>query len=184
MFRYTYAGKNFTVTDALKQRTENKLAHLQKLLAYDVDVKVNFSVDRQSHRIEVTIPLRHRILRAEESSGDMFTSLDQIEEALEKQLIKYKGRLRGRSRRGDASSTAELKGEVSPGDNSADYEDNPIVIDRRKHFALKPMDPDEAAMEMELQQHTFYVFRNAQTDLVNVVYKRKDGTYGLIEPEY
>jgi len=110
----------------------------------------------------------------------MYAALDSIVDMLEKQLVKYKNRIRSRSRR-DASFKEEYEfaGEVP---DSAD--EPPILIERTKQFPLKPMDAEEAIMEMEMLGHSFYVFRNGHTDVVNVVYKRNDGTYGLIEPEY
>ena len=180
MLNFTFSGKNFTVTDALKNRTIQKLGRLEKLLPFDADVIVKYSISRQNNRVEVTIPLRRRMLRAEVTANDMYSALDSIVDMLEKQMIKYKSRIRSRSRR-DASFKDEFEytGEIA--DN---IEESPIVIDRTKHFPLKPMDAEEAAMEMEMLGHSFYVFRNGQTDIVNVVYKRNDGTYGLIEPEY
>jgi len=180
MLNFTFTGKNLTVTDALRDRTIQKLGRLEKLLPFDADVIVKYSISRQNNRVEVTIPLRRRILRAEVTANDMYAALDSIVDMLEKQMIKYKSRIRSRSRR-DASfrEESELAGEISES-----VEESPIVIDRTKHFPLKPMDAEEAAMEMEMLGHSFYVFRNGQTDVVNVVYKRNDGTYGLIEPEY
>jgi len=180
MLNYTFTGKNLAVTDALKDRTIQKLGRLEKLLSFDADVSVKYSVNRQNNRVEVTIPLRRRILRAEVTANDMYSALDSIVDMLEKQMIKYKSRIRSRSRR-DASFTEEFE---STGSFAENIEESPIVIDRTKHFPLKPMDAEEAAMEMEMLGHSFYVFRNGQTDVVNVVYKRNDGTYGLIEPEY
>ena len=180
MLKFTFTGKNLVVTDALKERTLQKLGRLEKLIPFDADVNVKFSVNRQNNRVEVTIPLRRRILRAEVTANDMYAALDSIVDMLEKQLVKYKNRIRSRSRR-DASFKEEYEfaGEVP---DSAD--EPPILIERTKQFPLKPMDAEEAIMEMEMLGHSFYVFRNGHTDVVNVVYKRNDGTYGLIEPEY
>jgi len=180
MLEFTFTGKNFVVSDALKDRAIKKLGRLEKFLPFDADVHVKFSINRQKHRVEVTIPLRRRILRAEVTSNDMYTALDSIIDVLEKQMIKYRSRVRSRSRR-DASYREELE---FTSDLSGAADESPIVIDRTKHFPLKPMDAEEAVMEMEMLGHNFYVFRNGRTDIVNVVYKRNDNTYGLIEPEY
>jgi putative sigma-54 modulation protein len=178
--KFTFTGKNFTVTDALKDRTRQKIGKIEKLLPEEAEAIVKYSVIRQTNRIEVTIPLRKRILRAEVSAGDMLSALDTCVDVLEKQMVKYKNRLRDRSRR-DAS----YKEELNAVENGADTDEtHDIKILRTKHFPLKPMDSEEAVMEMEMLGHSFYVFRNGQTDVVNVVYKRADGTYGLIEPEY
>jgi len=180
MLNFTFTGKNLTVTDAMKERTIQKLSRLEKLLPFDADVNVKFSVNRQNNRVEVTIPLRRRILRAEVTATDMYSALDSIVDMLDKQMIKYKSRIRSRSRR-DASYKEEFE---FTGELAENVEESPIVIDRTKHFPVKPMDAEEAAMEMEMLGHSFYVFRNGHTDIINVVYKRNDGTYGLIEPEY
>ena len=180
MLKFTLTGKNFTVTDALRERTLQKLGRLEKLFPFDAEVNVKFSINRQNHRIEVTIPLRRRILRAEVTANDMYGALDSVVDVLEKQMIKYKSRVRNRSRR-DASFKEELEFTGGPVENADEI---PIVIDRTKQFPLKPMDAEEAVMEMEMLSHSFYVFRNGRTDIINVVYKRNDGTYGLIEPEY
>jgi len=180
MFRFSFTGKNIAVTDALKERTIQKLGRLEKLLPFDADVIVKYSVNRQDQRIEVTIPLKRRILRAEVTASDMYAALDGAVDMLDKQMVKYKSRIRSRSRR-DASYKEEVE---SAGEIAENIEESPIVIDRTKHFPLKPMDAEEAAMEMEMLGHSFYVFRNGHTDVVNVVYKRNDGAYGLIEPEY
>jgi putative sigma-54 modulation protein len=182
MFKYSFSGKNYNITDNLKERTRSKIGRLEKLLPYDVDVNIKFGVNRQDHRIEVTIPLRRRMLRAEVTATDMLTALDQIVDVLEKQLIKYKNRIRDRYRK-DASYKDELSLESISLDDGP-INENPVTIDRTKHFPLKPMDAEEAVMEMEMLGHNFYMFRNGHTDLVNVVYKRENGSYGLIEPEY
>ena len=111
----------------------------------------------------------------------MYTSIDEVVDKLEKQMVKYRSRLRDKSRR-DSSFTDELKA-ISMNIESEDDEDT-IKIDRTKKFEIKPMDAEEAVMEMELVSHNFFVFRNSTTDEINVVYKRKDGSYGLIDPEY
>ncbi|MDR1558401.1 MAG: ribosome-associated translation inhibitor RaiA [Clostridiales bacterium] len=180
MLKFTFTGKNLIVTDALKDRAMQKLGRLEKLLPFDADVNVKFSLNRQNNRVEVTIPVRRRILRAEVTANDMYAALDSIVDMLEKQMIKYKSRIRNRSRRDD-SFREEFE---YAGDVTENTDETPIVIDRTKQFPLKPMDAEEAVMEMEMLGHSFYVFRNGHTDIVNVVYKRNDGAYGLIEPEY
>ena len=180
MLNFTFTGKNLTVTDAMRDRATQKLGRLEKLLPFDAEVIVKFSINRQNNRIEVTIPLRRRMLRAEVTATDMYSALDSIVDMLDKQLVKYKSRVRSRSRRDDSFKEED----VFAGGPDENIEESPIVIDRTKHFPVKPMDAEEAAMEMEMLGHSFYVFRNGQTDIINVVYKRNDGTYGLIEPEY
>ena len=178
--RFTFTGKNIQLTDSLKDRAAQKIGRLEKQLPKNAEVNVIFSIVRQENRIEVTIPLKRRILRAEVIEKDMFTALDSIIDVLDKQLVKYRTRLRDIRRR-DAAYTDEY--DYMPPEDEAP-EGAGFKIERTKKFTLKPMDAEEAVMEMELLGHTFYMFKNSVTDEVNVVYKRNDGAYGLIEPEY
>lgn len=179
--RYIFKAKNTTVTDALKEKITGKIDRLEKLFPENTEIVVTLSVVKLDQTIEVTVNLPKRILRAEVTKGDMYAAIDDVVDKLEKQMIKYRSRLRDKSRR-DSSFADELKA-VSMNIPSEDDEDT-IKIDRTKKFEIKPMDAEEAIMEMELVSHNFFVFRNASTDEINVVYKRKDGTYGLIDPEY
>ncbi len=183
--RFSFTGRNVSVTDALKERAESKIGRMERLLPNDAEVNVTFSVSKLNNKVEVTIPLRKRILRAEVVSTDMYASIDEVVDILEKQINKYKGRLRDRSRK-DGSFKEEYSYMVgsTPTAEAEGNGTNTIIIEKNKRFALKPMDAEEAVMEMELLGHSFYAFRNGKTDEVNVVYKRNDGTYGLIEPEY
>lgn len=176
--RYSFTGKNITVSDSLKEHTVKKLGRLEKLLPDDAEVNVKFGVTKLAHKVEVTIPLRKRVLRADVTATDMYVAIDEIVDVLEKQMIKYRSRLRHRSRKDN-----NFKDELNMTFTQDDSQEESIVIEKSKRFAIKPMDPEEAVMEMELVGHSFYVFRNYSTDEVNVVYKRNDGTYGLIEPE-
>ena len=178
--RYSFTGKNITLTDSLKDRAMSKIDRLERRLPKDAEVSVIFSVERQDNKIEVTIPLKKRILRAEVTENDMYAAIDSVIDVLEKQMVKYKTRLRDKNRR-DSSYNEEMS--YLPAEEIISDE-NPLKIERTKRFALKPMDAEEAVMEMELLGHGFYMFRNSSTDEVNVVYKRNNGSYGLIEPEY
>ena len=177
--KFTFTGKNISVSDDIKAKTEKKLGRLQKFIPQGAEIFVTVSKIRHQYKMEVSVPMHKRLLRAEISSGDVNSCLDSVADVLEKQIVKYKGRLRERKRKN--SATVE---EVSYLEDYADHEnESSIVIHRTKRFALKPMDSEEAVMEMELLGHSFYVFRNGTTDEVNVVYKRNDGEYGLIEPQ-
>jgi putative sigma-54 modulation protein len=170
------------LSDKLKERTISKLDRLGKLISENADVYVTFSVVKLENKIEVTIPLQKRILRAEVADTDMYNAIDSVVDILEKQMVKYKNRLRDKSRK-NSSYKEELS--VYPTAEELSYDEGSMhKIERTKKFALKPMDADEAVMEMELLGHSFYVFKNGETDEVNVVYKRNNGSYGLIEPEY
>ena len=176
--RYTFKAKNTTVTDALKEKITSKINRIERLFPENTDINVTLSVVKLDQKIEVTVNLPKRVLRAEVTSDDMYTAIDEVVDKLEKQMVKYRSRLRDKSRR-DSSFTDELKA-ISMNIESEDDEDT-IKIDRTKKFEIKPMDAEEAVMEMELISHNFFVFRNSTTDEINVVYKRDDGKVGLIE---
>jgi len=181
--KYKFIGKNITVTPALEAQATKKLSKLEKFFNEDLmalTATITFSVVKLDQIIEVTIPLKKRLLRAEVKSSDMYASIDQVVDILESQLKKYKSRLRDRARK-DNNFKEELAQSLAA--QNEDDSDTLISIEKMKKFAVKPMDAEEAVMEMELLGHDFYVFKNAQTDIVNVIYKRKSGSYGLIEPE-
>ncbi|MCQ2506373.1 MAG: ribosome-associated translation inhibitor RaiA [Lachnospiraceae bacterium] len=171
---YTFTGKNIEVTEALKRMVKEKFGKLEKYFLEDTEIHVTLSVVKTDQKIEVTIPLRNTMIRAEQSSEDMYASIDLIQETIERQLKKYKNKLI------DKKQTGGLAEEFV---NSNESDENEIKIIKTKKFAVKPMDAEEACLQMELLGHDFFVFRDAYTDEVNVVYKRKDGNYGLIEPE-
>lgn len=180
--KYSFTGKNTVVSEALKERATQKIGKLERLLPEDAEIFVTFNVTKLDNKIEVTIPLHKRVLRAEVSTQDMYASIDEVVDVLERQMVKYKSRLKNKSRR-DAAFKEEFKS-AFPNVDELGEANNEIFIQKSKKFALKPMDAEEAVMEMELLSHDFFVFRNGDTDEVNVVYKRNNGTYGLIEPEY
>ena len=173
--RYTITGRNVDVTPGLRSAIEEKIGKLDRYFNPDTEVIVTLSVQKGKQKIEVTIPVKGNIIRAEESSSDMYVSIDLVEEIIERQLKKYKRKLI------DKKQSAQSFSELFLTEEAAVDEDIQIV--KTKRFAIKPMDPEEACVQMELLGHNFYVFLNAETEEVNVVYKRKDGTYGLSEPE-
>ena len=180
--RFVFTGKNMTVTEGIKERTIKKLNRLERLLPDNADVYVTFSENKHLTTVEVTIPMHKRNLRAEIVSEDVSSCMDQAVDVLERQVLKYKSRLRDRRRR-SVATTEELSFLDTGSAESNETATPEIIITRSKRFAIKPMDAQEAVMEMELLGHDFYVFRNAWTDEINVIYKRNDGEYGLIEPE-
>lgn len=169
-------GKNIEVTEGIKSAVEEKLSKLDKFFNEEIRADVTLSVKRNEHKVEVTIPVKGNIIRAEEISEDMYASIDMVEETIERQLVKYKNKLIDKKKSYRDNFTANYI--------DADYEDDEgiVKIVRTKSFGVKPMDAEEACVQMELLGHNFFVFLNADTDEVNVVYKRKNGTYGLIEP--
>ena len=184
--RYSFTGKDgISVGEALKQKTTDKLDRLSRVVPENSEAFVTFATVKGRHTVEVTIPLKKHTLRAEVVDMDMQAALDQAVDILEKQMLKFKSRL-NRKAKIDPNFKDEFQMYFAPIDEGAEDEEeneSKVVIKRSKKFALKPMDAEEAVMNMELLGHSFFVFRNAETDEVNVVYRRNDGAYGLIEPE-
>jgi len=183
--RYSFTGKEgIEVGEALKQKTIDRLDKLSRIIPENSEVFVTFSTVKKLNTVEVTIPLKKHVLRAETVNMDMQTALDQATDILEAQMLKFKSRL-SRKAKIDPNFKEELNMYFAPQEDDEDDDENEsgVVIKRSKKFALKPMDAEEAVMNMELLGHSFFVFRNAETDEVSVVYKRNDGAYGLIEPE-
>ena len=173
--RYIISGKNIDVTEGLKETIYDKIGKLEKYFSEDTEVTVTLSVEKSRQKIEVTIPVKGSIIRAEQVSDDMYVSIDLVEDIIERQMRKYKTKLANQLHAASSFQPSYLEEEA---------EDEQIKIVRTKRFAMNPMDIEEACVQMELLGHSFFVFRNAETDEVNVVYKRKGNTYGLIEPEY
>ncbi len=176
--KMNYTGKNMDVTDALRDVTEKKLSKLDKYFQTDVSGNVTFGTEKNRKIIEVTINLPGTILRAEESSDDMYASIDKAIDVLERQVRKHKTKLQKRYKNSET-----IRFENVPSPTKEDEEDKPTLV-KRKRFGLKPMSTDEAILQMELLRHNFFVFMDAETEDVTVVYKRKDGNYGLIEPDF
>lgn len=171
-------GKNIQLTDALKDITIKKIGRLEKFFYNDINAKVVLSVERKKQKVEVTIPFNGRILRVEETSDDMYSSIDDVVEALEKQIRRYKTKLDDKKHINESIKFENIE----PLDDFEEQDEFKIV--KTKKFAIKPMSAEEAVLQMDLLRHDFFVFLNADTEEVNVVYKRKDGNYGLIEPEF
>ncbi|MGI6452536.1 MAG: ribosome hibernation-promoting factor, HPF/YfiA family [Syntrophomonadaceae bacterium] len=177
--KFEIRGKNLELTDALKEYTTKRLSKLEKYLDDSREVQVALSVENHFHKVEVTIPLNGVILRGEEVTDDMYSSIDLVEEKLEKQIEKHRARL-WKKNRGVGFKRAFADQIKKERQHNNDPEKFRIV--RTKRFALKPMDEEEAIMQMNLVGHNFFMFHNARTREVNVVYRRNDGDYGLIEP--
>ena len=176
--KYIIIGKNIDVTPGLREAVEHKLGKLERYFTPDTEIHVTLSVQKEHQKIEVTIPVKGGIIRSEQVSSDMYVSIDLVEEVIERQLRKYKNKLNARHQEGGG-----FKKEFFDSENAVE-DDNEIKIVRTKKFGFKPMYPEDACVQMELLGHDFYVFCNAETDEVNVVYRRKNGTFGLIEPEF
>ena len=175
IMRFIITGRNIDVTEGLKSAVEEKLGKLDRFFAPETEVHVTLSVEKERQKIEVTIPVKGNVIRSEQVSSDMYVSIDLVEEIIERQLKRYKNRIVDKQHNSAVFAPEYVE---------KDYEDaDEVKIIRTKKFGIKPMDPEEACVQMELLGHDFYVFFNAETEEVNVVYKRKGNTYGLIEPE-
>ena len=175
--RYTITGRNIEVTPGLRNMVEKKIGKLEHFFTPDTEVIVALSAQKDRQKIEVTIPIKGNTIRAEESRTDMYVSIDLVEEVIERQIRRYRKKLIDKKQSALSFSQAFIEEE-----DERPEEDIRIV--KTKKFAIKPIDPEEACLQMEMLGHNFYVFLNADTDQVNVVYRRKNGTYGLIEPEF
>lgn len=167
-------GKNIEVTPALQEYLEKRLSKLDKYFEEELEAQVTLSVIKESQGVEVTISINGLLLRGEEATGDMYASIDLVVDKLERQLHKYKTKINRKVRqKGLKEQFADLRREEETAE--------PRVV-RTKRFVMKPMPLEEAILQMNLLGHDFYMFTNAETDEINVIYKRKDGNYGLIEP--
>ena len=179
--KYNIRGQNIQVTDAMRDYTEKKLNRLEKYFdaPLDAESSVTMSVYKGRHGVEVTIPMTGIILRAEEKSPDMYASLDTVVDKLERQIRKYKTKVNRKFRQPDSIKTRFREDDISSLQLQEPEEELEVV--RMKSFRMKPMDIEEAILQMDMVGHSFYVFNNIETKEVNVVYRRNDGKYGLIE---
>ena len=175
--RITITGRNIELTPGIKEAVEEKLSKLEKYFKPDTDVHVTLSVEKDRQKIEVTIPTKGHTIRTEQVSNDMYVSIDLAEEAIERQLLKYRTKIISKKMNAAANFKAEYL------EDKVEEDEEEVRIVRSKRYDLKPMYPEDACIQMELLGHDFFVFVNAETDEVNVVYKRKANTYGIIEPE-
>lgn len=178
IMKFIISGRNIDITDGLRSAVEDKLEKLEKFFTDDTEIHVTLSVEKERQKIEVTIPVKGNIIRSEQVSNDMYVSIDLVEEIIERQLRKYRKKIIDKKQNAGTFQQAFIE---------KDFEDentNEIKIIRTKKFGFKPMYPEDACVQMELLGHNFFVFLNAETEEVNVVYKRKGNTYGLIEPDF
>ena len=174
--KITITGRNLSLTDGLKNGVEKKLGKLDKFFQAETPCNVTLSTQKDMQKIEVTIPVKGSVIRAEEATEDMYQSIDLVVDVLERQIRKYKNKLIQRHQAGSDFSSEFI-------DEKPAQDEEEIKIVRTKHIDLKPMTAEEACLQMELLGHSFFVFQDGNTGKVNVVYKRKANSYGLIEPE-
>lgn len=182
--KYNIRGENIEVTGAIRDYVEKKINKLERY--FDTpptsEVHVNLSVYNDEQQIEVTIPMTNLLLRAEEQHNDLYAAIDLVVDKLERQIRKHKTKVNRKFRQKGAPKHifAELEKEAADAEREAGSDEIEIV--RTKRFNLKPMDSEEAVLQMDMLGHAFFVFTNAVSGNTNVVYRRKDGKYGLIEP--
>lgn len=176
--RIIITGKGITVSDYLKNLFEKKANKLDRYFKPDTEMYVTMSIEKSRHIVEVTVPFDGVMLRCEEATGDMYASIDLALRKLERQIRKHRTKLEKKLHEGAFDLDMPVFEDLDEEDEAA-----PKIV-RTKRFAIKPMSVEEAQMQMELLGHSFFVFRNAQTDEVNVLYQRNDGNLGLIEPDY
>lgn len=177
---YIISGKNINITEGLKSAIYDRFHKIEKYFSDDTDITITLSVEKDRQTVEATIPVRGTVIRSEQTSTDMYVSIDLAVEVIERQLKKYRSKLINRKQSIPSFSTNFIEA----ADTAAGSDESEIRIVKEKKIAIKPMTPEDACLEMELLGHSFYVFTNAETNDTNVVYKRKGNTYGLIEPEY
>ena len=168
-------GRNVDVTPAMKDYVEKKIAKITKQFKAVGDITAVLKIEHGYHIAEITVPASGILLRAQESTKDMYSSIDLVVEKIERQIHKYKTRLMKRKYANFVEAPAPAPANVE--------EDGEFEIIKSKKFTLRPMNVEEAILQMNLLNHDFFVFYDAELDGVNVVYRRKDGKYGLLSPE-
>ena len=173
--KFVYSGKD-VYSDSLKDRAEKKLSKLERYFSQEPEAIVRFKQQRGGRNIaEITMSVNGLILRAEESSNDMYLSIDRAVDKLESQIRRYRTKMGKQLREARAETPAQIEEPV--------YEEASFDVVRTKRFSVKPMDVDDAITQMELLGHNFFLFMNAENNSMNVLYRRNDGSYGLLVPE-
>lgn len=185
---YNIRGENIEVTPAIKDYVEKKLEKLTRYFTTPMDtqtVYVNLKVYKANQKVEVTIPMPNLLLRAEDINFDLYAAIDLVVDKLERQIRKHKTKINRKGREKEGGVGEYFKSLEGLDDTPAvhDEDEAEFEIVRTKRFTLKPMDTEEAILQMDMLGHNFFVFLDAETGNTNVVYRRKDGKYGLIEPE-
>ncbi|RFA34037.1 ribosomal subunit interface protein [Virgibacillus dokdonensis] len=181
---FNIRGENLEVTGAIRDYVEKKIGKLERYFDAPLasDVHVNLSVYNDEQRIEVTIPMTNLLLRGEVQHVDLYAAIDLVVDKLERQIRKHKTKVNRKFRQKGSPKHVFAELEKGALNGEQEEESSDIEIVRTKRFDLKPMDSEEAVLQMDMLGHSFYVFENAVNGETNVVYRRKDGKYGLIEP--
>lgn len=183
VMKFMIRGKNTEITDALRNYVEEKVGKIERYFdkeEAEIEARVSLDVESEGHIVEVTMFVDGLILRGEEKTYDMYASIDGVVDKLERQVRKYKTKINRKLRK----EKEEFKKKVIESRQQDDEEEEGPNIVKTKRFDVKPMMVEEAVMQMDLLDHDFFVFSNAETEEVNVVYRRRDGDYGLIEPNF
>ncbi|TAN69543.1 ribosome-associated translation inhibitor RaiA [Paraclostridium sordellii 8483] len=182
--RITISGKQMELTDAIKDSVETKLKRLDCYLHTETEVKVTVSAKKARQKVEVTIiPISGPIIRAEDTEENLYAAIDVVYDKLNIQLRKYKKRVQDRHKSNESIRFNQIE-DLTEEDLDGESENSiDIKIDRHKKFSMKPMSPEEAILQMDLLGHDFFMFTNPQDDKISIVYKRKNGGYGMIEQD-
>ncbi|AVL00408.1 ribosome-associated translation inhibitor RaiA [Pediococcus inopinatus] len=187
MLDFNVRGENIEVTEAIRNYVEKRISKLEKYFDNSMNAKahVNLKVHPdKTAKVEVTIPLPYLVLRAEETSPDLYASVDLVTDKLERQIRKYKTKINRKSREKGFKGVEVPGAELDVDDSDEpDSKDTKFDIVRTKRVSLKPMDSEEAVLQMDMLNHDFFIYQDAETDAVNIVYRRNDGRYGLIESD-
>lgn len=176
--KYNITGRNMSVSDSMKEMIDKKIGKLSCFFNEDTLCNVTLSAEKNEVKVEITIPVKGGVIRAEEISPDKYQALDLVADVLERQIRKHRTKLINRYKAEDTFSSYYREELLD------DDDEDEIIIERVKHFDIKPMTPEEACLEMEMLGHDFFMFQNGETGKAALVYKRKGGRYGLIAPEY
>lgn len=182
MFKYNVRGENIEVTQAIREYAEKKISKLERYFSNvpEATAHVNLKVySDKTAKVEVTIPLPYLVLRAEETSIDLYGSIDLVVDKLERQVRKYKTKINRKSREKGFEMTAD----ISALEEQVEENNGQLEIVRTKRLSLKPMDSEEAVLQMNMLGHNFFIFEDADTNGTSIVYRRKDGKFGLIETD-
>lgn len=181
--RVTFSSKSAQMTDRERDYADKKLQRLARYFRAAREAHLTYSVQRNFQIVEVQLDLDGTLLRAEERNPDIFVSIDAVADKLEQQVKRLKDKVRSHRGRADAPTVASVLAELPAEEEAAGASEAQPTVVRRKRFAIKPMTADEASLQMELLNHDFFAFFNAETEQMNVLYRRQDGNYGLLEPE-
>lgn len=181
MATFTIRGKNVEITPALRDYVEKRIGKVTRYFKEVGEISVLLSVSKDRQKVEVTVPVQGVLLRGQEVTENMYTSIDLVIEKIDRQIRKHKTKMQRRFRDGTLLDEAFA---AAPFAATVQDDENEFAVVKKKRFTVRPMDVQEAIMQMNLLNHDFFVYRDADTETVNVVYRRGDGKYGLIESEY